>query len=142
MPVFAALGADCTVLDYSDKQLLSEEYVAKRENYDIEIIKYDMTKRLPFEDESFDLIFHPVSNVYVEDVKPIWKECYRILKKGGILLSGLDNGINFILDTDEEKIVNKLPFNPLKNEAHRKQCEAEDAGYQFSHTLEEQIGVN
>ena len=31
MPVFAALGADCTVLDYSVKQLDSERYVAKRE---------------------------------------------------------------------------------------------------------------
>ena len=51
---------------------------------------------LPFEDEAFDLIFHPVSNCYIEDVVHVWKECYRILKKGGILLAGLDNGINFI----------------------------------------------
>lgn len=35
MPIFTALGAKCTVLDYSEKQLLSEIEVAKRENYEI-----------------------------------------------------------------------------------------------------------
>ena len=139
MPIFAALGAECTVLDYSPKQLESERTVAEREGYRIEIIRADMTKRLPFEDGTFDLIFHPVSNCYVEEVKPIWKECYRILKKGGILLSGTDFFINYIVDDDETLIINHLPFNPLKNPEQMKQLEAGDSGVQFSHTLEEQI---
>ena len=75
MPIFAALGAQCTVLDYSIKQLESERMVAQREGYEIEIIRADMTKPLPFADETFDLIFHPVSNCYVKDVKPIFREC-------------------------------------------------------------------
>lgn len=29
-----------------------------------------MTKRLPFDENSFDLIFHPVSNCYVYAVLP------------------------------------------------------------------------
>ncbi|WP_331477907.1 class I SAM-dependent methyltransferase [Butyrivibrio fibrisolvens] len=89
MPIFAALGAECTVLDYSEKQIESERIVAQREGYNIRIIRGDMTKRLPFEDGEFDLIFHPVSNCYVKEVKPIWKECFRVLKAGGILLSEL-----------------------------------------------------
>lgn len=140
MPIFTAAGAKCTVLDYSEKQLESERIVAEREGYEIEIIRADMTKRLPFEDESFDLIFHPVSNCYVEEVKPIFKECYRILKDGGLLLSGLDNGMNFIFSEDEKTLQNTLPFNPLKNEEQMRQLEEEDCGVQFSHTLEEQIG--
>ena len=82
MPIFAALGAECTVLDYSSKQIESERIVAKREGYQIRIIQGDMTKPLPFNDGEFDIIFHPVSNCYVKDVRPIWKECYRILKSG------------------------------------------------------------
>lgn len=140
MPVFAALGADCTVLDYSERQLASERMVAQREGYEISIIRADMTKRLPFEDDSFDLIFHPVSNCYVEEVCPIFRECFRVLKSGGILLSGLDNGINYITGEDEITIVNTLPFNPLKNPEHRKLLEDTDCGMQFSHTIEEQIG--
>lgn len=141
MPIFAALGGICTVLDYSKQQLESERLVAEREQYEIEIIRADMTKPLPFPDESFDLIFHPVSNCYVQEVKPIFKECYRILKKGGILLSGLDNGINFIVDEEtESKIVHSLPFDPLKNPDQMAELQKEDSGVQFSHTMEEQIG--
>ena len=140
MPIFTALGANCTVLDYSDKQLEAEKMVAEREKYEIEIIKADMTKKLPFADNSFDIIFHPVSNSYIEKVEPVFKECYRILKKGGILLCGLDIGTNYTVDEKEEKIINSLPFNPLVNEEQRKQLEEQDCGIQFSHTISEQIG--
>jgi len=142
MPVFAKLGAECTLLDYSDRQLDSDRMVADREGYPIEIVKADMTKRLPFEDASFDIIFHPVSNCYIEDVQHVWNECYRILKPGGVLLAGMDNGMNFLFASDEEPlvVVNRLPYNPLKlpGEAFER-ISAED-GVQFSHTLEEQIG--
>ena len=104
------------------------------------IVKADMTKPLPFEDESFDIIFHPVSNCYIESVEPVFKECYRILKKGGILLCGLDTIINYVLDENEEKIVFSMPFNPLKNEEHREFLKKMDCGYQFSHSLSEQLG--
>ena len=140
MPVFAALGAVCTVLDYSPLQLESEKIVAEREGYDICIIRGDMTKRLPFEDGEFDLIFHPVANCYAEDVRSIWKECLGVLKPGGTLLSGTDHYINYIVDAEEKRIVNTLPFNPLRNPEQMKQLETEDAGVQFSHSLEEQIG--
>ena len=140
MPIFAALGADCTVLDYSSKQIASERMVAEREGYQIRIIQGDMTRPLPFEDEEFDLVFHPVSNCYVEEVRPIWKECYRVLKHGGYLVAGTDHYINYIVDSDEKRIVNSLPFNPLKNPEQMKQLQDEDAGVQFSHSLEEQIG--
>ena len=142
MPVFSKLGAKCTVFDYSDKQLDADRMVAEREGYSIEIIKGDMSKTLPFEDESFDIIFHPVSNSYVEDVYHIWNECYRVLKKGGRLLAGMDNGINYLFEEDEPlKVVNPLPFNPLKiSEEKRKAMIANGDGVQFSHTLDEQIG--
>ncbi len=140
MPVFAALGADCTVFDYSKRQLSSERMVAEREGYEIRIIRGDMTKPLPFADEEFDLIFHPVSNCYVEEVVPIFKECARILKPGGILLGGFDIGLNYIFDEEERVLVNSLPFNPLKNPDQMAQLSESDDGVQFSHTLEEQIG--
>ena len=139
MPVFAALGAECTVLDYSPKQLESERAVAEREGYSIRIIRADMTRKLPFEDGEFDLIFHPVSNCYVAEVKPIWRECFRVLKKGGLLLSGTDHYVNYIVDNDEKMIINRLPFDPLKNPDQMQQLAEDDCGVQFSHSLEEQI---
>ena len=141
MPIFAALGAVCTVFDYSERQLAGERLVAEREGYAIEILRGDMTKPLPFADGSFDLIFHPVSNCYVEAVEPIWRECFRVLKPGGVLLAGLDNGINFLFaGEDETRVVNSLPFNPLKNPEQMEQLQRDDCGVQFSHTLDEQLG--
>lgn len=140
MPIFTALGAQCTVLDYSERQLESERMVSRREGYDIRIIRADMSQPLPFADGEFDLIFHPVSNCYVREVKPIWWECFRVLRPGGTLLAGLDNGMNYIFDDDERMLANALPFDPLTNPEQMAQLEATDSGVQFSHTLEEQIG--
>ncbi len=140
MPIFAALGASCTVLDYSRRQIESERMVAEREGYEIQTIRADMTKPLPFEEESFDLIFHPVSNCYIEDVMHVWRECHRILKPGGLLMAGLDNGINFLFDENkEEEIRFSLPFNPLRDQSLMEMLNTNDDGVQFSHTLEEQI---
>ena len=140
IPIFSALGAKCTVLDYSGNQCESERMVAKREGYTVNVIQADMTKRLPFEDGAFDLIFHPVSNCYVEDVKPIFKECYRVLKKGGILLCGLNNGFAYIFDETETNMKYRLPFNPLKDPVAYEDSIKNNWGIAFSHTLEEQIG--
>ena len=62
------------------------------------------------------------------------------MKHGGVLLTGFDNGINFMVGSDEKTIENTMPFNPLKNEAQRRQLEEEDGGMEFSHSLEEQLG--
>lgn len=140
MPIFAALGADCTLLDYSEEQCRSDRMVAAREGYSIEIIRGDMTKPFPFPDESFDMIFHPVSNCYVEEVEGIFRECYRVLKKGGIFLGGYDLGINYLFDENETTLKYALPFNPLKDPALYDLSMKNDWGIQFSHTLEEQIG--
>jgi SAM-dependent methyltransferase len=140
MPIFAALGADCTVLDYSPRQLESERMVAQREGYEIRIIRADMTKPLPFDDEEFDLIFHPVSNCYIAEVEPLFRECHRILKHGGVMLSGLGNEVNYLVNDDERTIVNRMPFNPLVHPEQMAELQASDCGVQFSHTVEEQIG--
>ena len=140
LPVFTALGARCTLLDYSAEQCASERLVAEREGYAVEVLQEDMTKPLPFADNAFDLIFHPVSNCYVEKVEPIFAECYRVLKPGGLLLSGLDTGLNYLFNDEETAIAHTMPFNPLKDPELYRMSVENDWGIQFSHTLEEQIG--
>ena len=140
MPIFRALGAECTVLDYSSKQIESELYVAERERYQIHAIEGDMTKTLPFEKETFDIIFHPVSNCYIKDVQHVFNEAYRVLKKGGIFLAGLGNEINYMVDEEEKEIIWKMPFDPSVDERAKQYMIKLDCGMQFSHSLEEQIG--
>ena len=140
MPVFTAAGAVCTVLDYSERQLESERMVAAREGYEIEIVRADMSKPLPFADAAFDVIVHPVSNSYIREVEPLWRECFRVLRPGGILLAGLDNGINYIFNDEETEVVHSLPFDPLSDPALMEELRQSDSGVQFSHTFEEQVG--
>ncbi len=54
-------------------------------------------------------------------------------------MAGLDIGINYIFDESETVLINSLPFNPLKNEEHLKQMQKSGGGFQFSHTIEEQV---
>lgn len=143
MPIFAALGAQCTVLDYSDVQLQKERDVSARENYEIKIVKADMSKRLPFDDGAFDLVYHAISNHYVEDVQHIWNECWRVLRPGGVLIAGFDNGICFLFDdSDPPQLTHKLPYNPLRmtEEERQRAVERDGGSYHFSHTMEEQVG--
>ena len=141
-PMFVAGGAKVTVLDISSKQLESDKLVAEREGYDITLIKGDMTQKFPFEDESFDIIFHPVSNSYIEDVFHIWKECYRVLKHGGKLLAGFANPTIYLykkLD-DECKLSYKMPFNPLSDLPKEELTSLSDTdGIQFGHSFAEQL---
>ncbi len=140
-PVFHAAGAEVTILDYSEKQLETERMVASREGYEVATVRADMTKPWPFPDESFDLIFFPVANCYIESMEPVYTEAYRVLKPGGRLLSGLDNGFNFLFDEeDESRLSGYLPFNPLKNPSQMEELLAGDYGVQFSHSINDLVG--
>ena len=100
-----------------------------------------------FSDESFDLIFHPVSNLFVPAVRPVWIEAYRILRQGGTLLSGFNNPVIYIfdldlLDQDIFKVKYTLPYSDLTSlsESERQRYINEETPLEFSHTLTDQIG--
>ena len=92
-PVFAAKGYDVTIMDFSESQLQRDEMVAKREGLKITTVQGDLIKPFPFEDETFDIVFNPVSNVYIEDLENMYKEAARVLKKGGLLMVGFMNPV-------------------------------------------------
>jgi SAM-dependent methyltransferase len=90
-PILAAAGAKVTVFDNSPAQLAQDRLVADRDGLVIETVQGDMADLSVFPDARFDLIIHPVSNVFVPDVKPVWREAFRVLKPGGALLKGFMN---------------------------------------------------
>lgn len=146
-PVFAAHGAKVTVTDFSDNQLANEKYVMEREEYDINIVKADLSKPFPFADSSFDMIFNPISNCYIEDILPMWKECARVIKSGGILMMAFVKEELFLFEPDfkkEDVLISRhpLPFNPLKDlsQEELEQKQNMQMPLAFSHTLTEQIG--
>lgn len=137
MPILTAAGAHCTVLDYSQAQIDSEIAFAAQENYEITAIRADMTRPLPFEDASFDLVFNPVSICYIREVAPVWEEVARVLKPKGTFLFGFSTPYNDIVDDDEKCIVRGLPVDPTLDKEVAHQMIDGDWGIQFSHTVAE-----
>ena len=72
--------------------------VARREGLVLITVEGDMRDLSVFSDGSFDLVFHPVSNVFCPEVRPVWKEAFRVLRPGGVLLAGFDNPCMYIFD--------------------------------------------
>ncbi|MBQ4580280.1 MAG: class I SAM-dependent methyltransferase [Clostridia bacterium] len=144
-PVLAAAGADVTVFDNSKVQLAKDAFVAQRDHLQIRTVQGNMQDLSAFEDESFDCIVHPWSNGYIDDVRPVWKECARVLKKNGLLLAGFGNPISCIFNVGQfEKgilqVENSIPYadaDHMDNPETRAIVEAD--GYLWSHTLEDQI---
>jgi ubiquinone/menaquinone biosynthesis C-methylase UbiE len=99
-PIFAAAGANVTVLDNSPGQLAQDRLVAERESLDIKTVQGDMRDLSAFADGSFDLVFHPVSNLFVPEVRPVWSEAFRVLRSRGSLLAGFLNPAVYIFDLD------------------------------------------
>ena len=140
MAIMSALGAECTLLDITKAQIEADRMVSEREGYDIRLVKGDMTDPLPFSDESFDMVVNPISNHYVEEAEPVFREVYRVLAPGGTFLAGLDTGIYWAFEPDGNGIIHSLPHNPMKDRDLRKELFFQNEAYVFSHTLEEQIG--
>ncbi len=144
-PILSALGADVTVFDNSKKQLEKDELVANRDHLKIKTVQGNMQDLSVFEDESFDCIVHPWSNGYIDDVRPVWKECARVLKKGGLLLSGFGNPIEYIfhagkLERGIFSVENTIPYADIEHmDDPEIKAVVEESGYLWSHTLEDQI---
>ena len=146
-PILAAAGARVTVFDNSPRQLESDRLVAEREGLWIATVEGDMRDLSCFADESFDLIVHPVSNIFVPEVGPVWSEAFRVLRPGGAMLAGMTNPIVYIFDAELEeqgtlRVCHKLPYSDLTSldEAERQKYIDNNEPFEFSHTLEELIG--
>jgi SAM-dependent methyltransferase len=147
-PVLSAAGAKVTVYDNSPAQLARDREVADAHALSLRTVQGDMADLGGFRDESFDLVFHPVSNLFVEQVRPVWREAFRVLRPGGRLLAGFLNPAGFVFDSDRfdrtgERVVRyALPYSDLRDldpEAlERRRARGEPL--EFGHTLADQIG--
>jgi SAM-dependent methyltransferase len=146
-PILAAAGATVTVLDNSPEQLARDREVAEREKLTVFCELGTMNDLSRFADDSFDLAFHPVANLFIPEIRPVWRETFRVLRPEGRLLSGFANPIIFLFDEDaeerEELIVrNSLPYSDLNSYSAEELRRRVEAGHpiEFGHTLEDQIG--
>jgi SAM-dependent methyltransferase len=147
-PILAAAGAEVTVFDNSPEQLAQDRLVAEREGLAVETVEGDMADLSVFDDETFELVFHPVSNLFVPQVEPVWQEAYRVLKPEGSLLAGFMNPIWYIFDIDvmdNEKRLEvrfRIPYSDvadLPSERLQRYID-ENVPLEYGHSLDSLLG--
>ena len=142
-PIMAAVGAEVTIFDNSPAQLARDSEVAKREDLNIRTVEGDMRDLSAFADESFDFIFHPVSNLFIQETRPVWKEAYRVLRHGGTMLAGFINPVFYLFDWEDMdngifSVKNKIPFSDI--EAYgMERLQKDDRPAEFGHSLTDQL---
>lgn len=137
--LLAAVGADVTVIDLSQKMLEKDILMSRKYDLNIKVEHGNMIDLTRFADNTFDYIINPASLFYVPSVLPVFKECYRVLKKGGTLIIAAPNPIAYVCDFVEDenggyyKAVNRMPYSS---------AEHPDQGdwIEFGHTMADYIG--
>ena len=83
-PLFAYLGYDVTLVDLSSEQLQRDQEVAGRHGLRICCVQADMLDLSGLPPEAFDLVYQPISSLYVPDVVRCYREVARVLRGGGL----------------------------------------------------------
>lgn len=144
-PVLAAAGANVTVFDNSPRQLDRDLEVAQREGLtNLRTVEGDARSLTMFADESFDFIFHPVSNLFFSEIRPVWKEAFRVLRHRGTLLAGFMNPIFYLFDCDKAdhgvmEVKYKLPYADIDQPEMYERQRANGWPLEHSHSLTDQL---
>ena len=99
-----------------------------------------------FPDASFDVIVNPVSNVFCPELGPVWRESSRVLRPGGVLMTGFMNPDIFVFDVvalderGEFVVRHPIPFTTLDLPEDERGRAYGDGPIEYSHTMTEQIG--
>lgn len=146
-PTLAAAGAVVTSFDNSPMQLAQDRLVADRDGLPLTTVEGDMADLSAFAEGQFGLVFHPCSNGFVPDVRPVWREAFRVLRPGGVLLAGFANPALFLFDDAKQEagvleVRHRAPYSDLTSltaEERRRYVEKGEP-LAFGHTLADQIG--
>lgn len=92
--LYHAAGAKVTVVDISEGMLELDRKATRELNFQVRLICASMIHMPMLHDQEFDLVIHPVSTCYVEDVQPVFREISRILKPNGLYISQHKQPIN------------------------------------------------
>lgn len=147
-PILAAAGASVTVFDNSPMQLAQDRHVAQRDKLGLTLEPGRMDDLSRFPDGQFDLIVHPVSNLFVPNIRPVWREAFRVLRPGGRLLAGFANPAMYLFGPEEswrrgEFVArHSIPYSDLTSLEPQllKQQMREGRPLEFGHSLDDQLG--
>jgi len=141
--LFAAAGAETTVVDISGEMLRLDEEVAARHGLAVRTVRASMDNLAALPDAAFDCVLQPVSTCYVPEVGPVFREVARVLRPGGIYVSqhkqpanlqadAVWSGAGYLVREPSER---DSPLPPTIECVHR-----EADTLEYLHTLEALLG--
>jgi SAM-dependent methyltransferase len=86
-PLFAAAGADVTVVDLSPAMLELDRQVAAELGLAVRTIEASMDDLSVLPGASFEIVAQPVSTCYVPDILAVYREVARVTMPGGTYVS-------------------------------------------------------
>lgn len=146
--LYAAAGADVTVIDLSPAMLELDRISAERRNHSIRILEGSMDDLSMLAGESFDLVIHPVSTCYLQNVTVVFQQVASVLKEGGLYISQHKSPVS--LQTSHQRVgghyvmlhpyYRRAPVPPPKKSTAVSRRLREPGATEFLHRWEELIG--
>jgi SAM-dependent methyltransferase len=85
-PLFAAAGAQVTVVDISPQMLALDRQVAVERGLRVSTVETSMDE-LSMLPTGFDIVIQPVSSCYVPEVTTVYRQVARLIATGGLYIS-------------------------------------------------------
>jgi len=85
--LYAAAGAEVTVVDISGAMLEIDRQVAAERELAVRTVEASMDDLSMFSAGEFEIVIHPVSTCYLPDVTAVYREVARVTVAGGLYIS-------------------------------------------------------
>jgi SAM-dependent methyltransferase len=85
--LYAAAGADVTVVDISPRMLEVDREVATERGLKVRTVETSMDDLSMFSEQEFEIVIHPVSTCYVPRIAPVYEQVARVTVPGGVYIS-------------------------------------------------------
>ena len=92
--LFAAAGAETTVVDISPAMLDLDRKLAAERGFKVNVVEASMDNLATLPDAYFDLVVQPVSTCYVPSIAPVYREVARVTAVGGLYISQHKQPVN------------------------------------------------
>lgn len=143
-PLYAAAGAQVTVVDISTAALKQDREMARAKNLQLTTVETSMDDLSMFSVGQFDLVIHPVSTCYLSILGKLFTEVARVTRPEGLYISQHKQPINLqaSLDTHVGQYVIQHAYydtSPVPS-AQQPSRLREPGAKEYSHTLATILG--
>lgn len=111
----AQQGIKVCALDVSDKVVCLAQKKMRRLKLPHQFVVADM-RQIPFKANTFDLVYSMGTLEHVADTQGVVREIHRVLKKGGVAITGVPNKYDIFLRAQVLALANRMKITPYGKE--------------------------